>query len=83
MDFKVSEVIDKRNCAGNIRDREFDDVAIQAFRRSCLVFHHFPGARVSVFGGEEVGHSAAEHSHQGTTVGEVQSKSFLAAHSVS
>ena len=74
MDFKVSEVINQRNRAGHFWNSELDYVAIEAYRSSCLVFHNFP---LSVFRGEEVGHSAAEHAHQGITLGEMDNKSFL------
>ena len=82
VDFEVCKMVDQRDGTSHFWDGELDHVAIEAFRSSCFVLHHFPGTRVSVFGGEEVGHSAAEHSHQRTTVGEVQSKSFVTTDSV-
>ena len=53
---------------------------MEEFWSSCPALNHSPGAGVAVPGGQEVGHSGAEHSHQGTAVGEVKSQGFLAAH---
>ena len=82
VDFEMSEMIDQGDSSSNIRDGELHYVSIEAFRSSCLILYHFSGTRVSVFGGEEVGHCAAEHSHQGTTIGEVQGKSFVTTDSM-
>ena len=62
VDFKVSEVVDQQNCSSHAWDDEFNDVAMKTFWISCLILGHSPGARINVVGGEEVGHSAAEHS---------------------
>ena len=46
----MGEVIDEGNGACAFVDVEFDDVAMEEFRSSCLIFIHSPGAGVMVAG---------------------------------
>ena len=82
VDFEVCEVVNQRHSSREVRDTELDHVSFEAFWGPSFPLHHFPGAGVRVVWGEEVGHSAAEHSHQGTAVGEVQGQGSQLAHSV-
>ena len=82
VDFKVREVVDQRDSSRKVGDGEHDDISGEALGHLCVRCQHFPGAGLRVVWGEEVGHYAAEHSHQGTAVGEVQGQSSQLADSV-